>query len=414
MACNGYSCTCDGPCYGYSTSTKYRVQIDATGTPDTFKWSKDGGNTWSATGVVITGGWQTLNNGVQISFDSTTGHALSDYWDFWAGDGVWAGERLIYYYKNYGGNDLIYHSLHPGTAGQTVDSALQAEVPEWNEVMPYTAYSYFRLTYDANAWQGIPDFTALLKGKKLYDPRNGMTAFSRNPALVWLDFLTSVRYGLGVPISTVNLQSVMSAANWCDANNYFFDGAIMDRQAFIDNFEELMMNFRAFTVYSEGIYYLKIFTYDAPVMALTASDIEISPESFTINKAGIPDTPNAAKVTFTDASNNYTAQYTQAQDLTQIGYDADPRVKEVLLKGTTSLAQAASLAKYCLLRNEFNTEYVLVAHPRCYVLEPGDMITVTHEFPNWNNKLVRVKEVTYPASGMITLTLMDEDSSIYA
>ncbi len=67
------------------TSTlNYKVEIDATGTPDTFKWSDDGGTTWDATGVAITGSAQTLNHGVTITFGATTGHTLADAWTFTA------------------------------------------------------------------------------------------------------------------------------------------------------------------------------------------------------------------------------------------------------------------------------------------------------------------------------------------
>lgn len=58
------------------------VKIDATGTPDTFKWSQDGGLTYVATGVAITGAAQTLTAGVVIKFGTTTGHTLNDYWTF--------------------------------------------------------------------------------------------------------------------------------------------------------------------------------------------------------------------------------------------------------------------------------------------------------------------------------------------
>ncbi|MDZ7798410.1 MAG: hypothetical protein U5L76_02200 [Patescibacteria group bacterium] len=72
-----------------SATTNYRVQIDGLGdpflkTPDTFKWSDDGGSTWDATTVDITGSTQSLNNGVRITFGATTGHDLGDYWDFTA------------------------------------------------------------------------------------------------------------------------------------------------------------------------------------------------------------------------------------------------------------------------------------------------------------------------------------------
>lgn len=60
----------------------YRVKIDATGTPDTFTWSDDGGSTWEATGVAITGSAQTLNNAITVTFAATTGHTGDDYWEF--------------------------------------------------------------------------------------------------------------------------------------------------------------------------------------------------------------------------------------------------------------------------------------------------------------------------------------------
>jgi len=66
---------------GYGTKN-FRVQIDAAGAPDTFKWSDDGGSTWEATGVAITGSAQKLNNGVTITFGATSGHTLDDRWDF--------------------------------------------------------------------------------------------------------------------------------------------------------------------------------------------------------------------------------------------------------------------------------------------------------------------------------------------
>jgi hypothetical protein len=356
----------------------------------------------------------TLSNGVKVQFDDQRGHTVNDYWDFYAGDGVFAGERLIYYYKNYGGtSDLLNHSFHPGSSIQTVDQALKNEIKDWKEAMRYTAYSYFRLVYDVNAWKSIPDFSAVLKGRKLYDPRNGLTAFSRNPALVWLDFLSTGRYSLGIPQSAIDIQSVKDVANWCDSNGFNFDGAILDRQDFIDNFEDIMMNFLAFTVYSEGIYYLKVLTDDSPCISLDENDIEIVPEAFSIDIPGIPESPNKAVITFADRDKNYTTNYAPYEDLTGIGLDGQSRIKEMTMIGTNWMSQAKKLAKYCVMRNKWNKTFAVVAHPRCFELEPGDMVAVTHEFPAWVAKKLRVKDMGYPQGGSIPMTLIDENSLIY-
>lgn len=70
--------------YTYTADLNYRVEIDGTGSPNTFKWSDDGGSTWDATGVSITGADQALNNGITIRFGATTGHTATNRWDWTA------------------------------------------------------------------------------------------------------------------------------------------------------------------------------------------------------------------------------------------------------------------------------------------------------------------------------------------
>ena len=60
------------------------VTYSGAGGYDTFEWSDDGGSTWDATDVQITGSAQALNNGVTVTFGATSGHTLNDYWDFTA------------------------------------------------------------------------------------------------------------------------------------------------------------------------------------------------------------------------------------------------------------------------------------------------------------------------------------------
>lgn len=57
------------------------VIVDGTGTPDTFKWSNDGGTTFTST-VSMTGAAQNLAFGVSVTFAATTGHAVDDEWRF--------------------------------------------------------------------------------------------------------------------------------------------------------------------------------------------------------------------------------------------------------------------------------------------------------------------------------------------
>jgi phage tail sheath gpL-like len=75
-------CTLSGTAaFTGSVLRKFIVEITGTGTPDTFRWSKDNGATWT-TGVSCATGDITLTEGVVITFGSTTGHAVGDKWTF--------------------------------------------------------------------------------------------------------------------------------------------------------------------------------------------------------------------------------------------------------------------------------------------------------------------------------------------
>lgn len=68
--------------YTGSTNKDYRVEIQTPGTPDTFRWSDNGGTTWNLENIQITGNAQALNDGVFVTFQYTTGHTQRDRWDF--------------------------------------------------------------------------------------------------------------------------------------------------------------------------------------------------------------------------------------------------------------------------------------------------------------------------------------------
>lgn len=66
----------DSPC---GPSADYKVEIDGTGSPNTFKWYID--DVEQATGVSITGSKQELGtSNVFVTFGATTGHTSGDYW----------------------------------------------------------------------------------------------------------------------------------------------------------------------------------------------------------------------------------------------------------------------------------------------------------------------------------------------
>jgi len=60
----------------------YTVEIDGTGTPDTFKWAKDG--TEQATTVSVSTSAVTLDSGVTVLWAANTSHTSGNIWTFTA------------------------------------------------------------------------------------------------------------------------------------------------------------------------------------------------------------------------------------------------------------------------------------------------------------------------------------------
>ena len=82
--------------YGHAVGDSFQLKINSSTPADTFQWQIDGGAPM-ATGVLITGGMQILNDNVTISFSSLTGHTLGDFWEITAAQGVDLAWTNFYY-----------------------------------------------------------------------------------------------------------------------------------------------------------------------------------------------------------------------------------------------------------------------------------------------------------------------------
>ena len=67
-----------GGTYTGNVNGTFLIEIDAEGTPDTFKWNYNGG-AYTET-VAITSSAQTLSNGVTVTFAGTDNHTSGDVW----------------------------------------------------------------------------------------------------------------------------------------------------------------------------------------------------------------------------------------------------------------------------------------------------------------------------------------------
>jgi hypothetical protein len=108
---------------------------------------------------------------------------------------------------------------HLGAPGQVADSRLIAMDAKWTAEHrgDGIAYLYVNLTWDQDVYPtGIPNVSAVVRGRKIYDPRSGLTVYSTNWALCLRDYLASPDYGLGCASDEIDDAAFIAAANVSD------------------------------------------------------------------------------------------------------------------------------------------------------------------------------------------------------
>jgi len=138
-----------------------------------------------------------------------------------------------------GSNPLVRVATHLGTDDQTVDAYLNSAFSEWTSAhrLRGTAYAVLQCKsgpdteFQAHYPSGEPQFSALIRGARIYDPRKDSTVaggsgahrhpnkatweWSDNAALVVLDYLTH-EDGYDRAITKMDLPSFIAMANLCD------------------------------------------------------------------------------------------------------------------------------------------------------------------------------------------------------
>ncbi|MDF6748784.1 hypothetical protein NLQ70_26050, partial [Escherichia coli] len=123
-----------------------------------------------------------------------------------------------------------------------------------------------------------------VRGRLITDLNTGQIVPSRNGASQIVDYLTNERYGLGVSLDKINLDSFKAAANYALSNQLFSDGATDPNATFKENLTQLAGAFNGMIFESFGQVYCKI---DGPdVVSFDFDEENISAGSVSLNSGG--------------------------------------------------------------------------------------------------------------------------------
>jgi hypothetical protein len=327
--------------------------------------------------------------------------------------------------------DSINTSIYLGTDAQTADTMLINETADWtaDHKLSGIAYIRVRLKWDRKAFNNIPVVSALVYGKKVYDPRTTTTAYSTNPALCIRDYLTNERYGKGLDVSLIDDTAISAAADFYDTTVTFYTGgttgkvfefnAIVDtEQSILDNLKDMMLCCRGFMPYTNGIYQL---IPDKSASSVFAFDTDNIISGISIRGENKADKYNRMVCTFTDPTNNYqenTVIWPEAGSTEEIAFlledNGTELIGEIDLPYITNFYAARDLARVFLLRSRNAIRTSFSANSDALNVSVGDVVTVTHPTPGWSAKPFQVEEVAINYDGTCTVALIEYDSSIYS
>ncbi len=314
-------------------------------------------------------------------------------------------------------NAQVRVKKHLGTPGDPADASLLAECGDkWKDTAVLRGFTYtvIRLDLRQSEFQGgLPDIAVLMKGRKLYDLRTGITAYSTNPALAIRDYLLSPL--CNVPASDIPDSFYITAANVCDEAQsfgalYTLDGTVtadQDQGQILEAMADAMAGGIVATTW-------EVFAgkYVAPIASLEQSDIvgslAVTPG---ISDADIINGVRGQNIT---AENLYVAtDYPPYQNATYLAADGRDKFADINFPFTDSAQRVHNLARIQVedQRNGFTVkaEFSLKA----WDIHVGDRVTLTSAFLGQTAKVYRVTDKSYSPTAAISLTLKEDVASIW-
>ena len=315
-------------------------------------------------------------------------------------------------------------AAHLGGTDQVADADLVAAGLGWtaDHRLRGVAYLYVKLTYSRDVFpRGIPNISAVIRGKKLYDPRTGTTAWSQNLALAVRDYLAG-SYGLASTDAEIDDTAIIAAANICDEAVGLLDATTEPRytvNGVLDtggtpraNMEALLSGCGGALTWPAGLWTLHVGAYASPSVTLDEDDLAGGLQV----RARVPrqDLYNAIKGTFVDPAQGW--QPTDFPALTNTTYAAQDGAtifRDVAFPVTTSSATAQRLAKMLV---EKSRQGITVQAPfklSAFKVSAWDNVMLSIASLGWSSKVFKVTGWQFNEAGSINLTLQEEAADCY-
>jgi len=344
---------------------------------------------------------------------------------------------------------LVRINKHLGTPTQAADTNLVSAFTAYTSAHQGKGIAYittkFTLSDESQeVWDkhAPRDIKAVVKGRKVYDPRLEVTAggtagasptndsyiaFSDNPALCAADYMMNSVFGMAMATGKIDWASVISAADTCDVSvsipgsttekRFTCNGVVYGATTHKENIDRILSSMNGQLIYSMGVFYINAGAYIAPTISLSEDDLAgpISLKTSYERNARF----NTVIASYIDPDQKYKPVDTTPMFITSaVNRDAGETLKrEIKLPMTNSSYMAQRISNKLIQISDQQKSLVFPCNLKGLNVKPGDRVQLTISDLSYSNKVFEV--LSWAMSDMgggsgVQLTLREDDSGSYA
>lgn len=285
--------------------------------------------------------------------------------------------------------------------------------------LPHTALYQYQIEQNEQTGSDRSEKSVLVEGYadcRIYTNTSTYTDgnYTNNPAWVWMAILTSDRFGFGYDYSDLDLQSFIDAASYFSTNSITWNPSLDGSMNGADLKTRYQTECLCFV--SDGGGGVKITPDTTGSSTYSFDTSNIVRGSFSYSRTSIKDKVNRVIVDYADVNYNYKPQ-TMQRDNDGAIVDAGNHIREakMTLIGVVDRAQAEMIADRQLAYAEYaETGCTFETGLQALAVEVGDLIDITHDLPNWTNKIFRVIQVAFnPHTNRHRIYAIEYSADIY-
>jgi hypothetical protein len=323
-----------------------------------------------------------------------------------------------------------------------------------NSTFPGLVYAYIKLIQDneQKTFNGIPEITAWVSGRRVANLPGRGGFWWTNPAVCLYDYLTDPIWGAGLQSSEIDVNSFITAADECDElvpvsyrnfsctidsngvysctespdvinttkNRHTISTVIDTSRSLFDNMQQISNVFRGFWPDSDGRVKIGIEQEGSPVFSFDESNVLRG--TMTMSQPDVSERYNRVTVRYQDTRQvtkpfarevSYPppgdAQYTAwlAED------NGVPHELTIDADGIGNPWEAQQLAIVAARTSRANAQFEFEAQPEATQCDVGDIVSLTWDDYGFINKTLRISDITYKPDGTVRIQAVQHENAVY-